>query len=173
MRRGGFPSPDEGLDEAGARAAAGHRLSKTPSSLLVSSPWLAARQTAAGLGEGLADEALRDIDHGAWTGRAFADLEPAALADWLADPAAGAPGGEPLSAVVARMAVWLSAKTAADGTVVAVTHPMVIRAALAAALDLPPPATLRIDIAPLCEVRLSFNRVWRLQAMIPADRRSS
>lgn len=162
MRTGGFASPDEPLDEAGVRAVARLQPSKTT---VLTSPALAARQTAAAFGEGAIEDALRDIDHGAWTGRTFAELDPAALVAWLADPAAGAPGGEPLAAVVARLGVWLAATAERTAPLIAVTHPMVIRAALAAALELPPAATLRIDIAPLSQMQLSFNRVWRLQGL--------
>lgn len=166
MRTGGFPSPDEPLDAAGERAAQRAARSRLAGALLTS-PALAARQTAAALGGGRADEALRDVDHGAWTGASFADLPPEALAGWLADPAAGAPDGESLPAVVERLRPWLALRAAADETVTAVTHPMVIRAALAVALQVAPAAVMRVDIAPLSSVRLSFNRAWRLQALVP------
>ena len=45
---------------------------------------------------------------------------------------------------------------------------MVIRAAIAEALDMPSAATLRIDIAPLSAATLSFYGLWRLQAIGPA-----
>ena len=117
------------------------------------------------------DDALRDIDQGDWTGQSFETIQQrdaAALAAWLGDPAGGAPGGESLSEVLARVAPWLDRQAARAGHVLAITHPMVVRAALVAALDLPPAATMRIDIGPLVSVRLSFNRTWRLQA-ISAD----
>lgn len=164
MRAGGFPAPDEPLDAAGAQAAAALR---ALAGEVLTSPAPAARQTAEALGGGAVDEALRDIHHGAWTGRRFAEIAPAELAGWIADPAAGAPGGEPLEAVVERIRPWLEARSAASEAVIAVTHPMVIRAALAGALDLPAPAVMRIDIAPLSQARLSFNGVWRLQALVP------
>jgi broad specificity phosphatase PhoE len=50
-----------------------------------------------------------------------------------------------------------------------VTHPTVIRAALAHALGIPLPAALAIDVAPLSRTRLSFNRSWRLHSLTPAD----
>lgn len=171
MRQGGFPSPDEPLDPAGARAMARRpgvgRMGVGPMGGLRVSPARAARETAAALGEACVDAALRDMDHGDWTGRRLADLDPAAVGAWLRDPAAGAPGGERLDEVVERMAAWLAAAAACDrvADILAVTHPMVVRAALAAALDLPPAATLRIDVAPLSAATLSFNGVWRLRSI--------
>ncbi len=69
--------------------------------------------------------------------------------------------------VAARVADWLEAQAAADRAVVAVTHPMVIRALLVRALGMPVAVALRIDVAPLASVVLSFNRLWRLQAIVP------
>jgi broad specificity phosphatase PhoE len=165
-RRGGFPCPGEGLDAPGVRAAAALRPPRTGA--LRVSPARAPMETAARFGEARVDPALRDMDHGDWTGRLFADLDPAALGAWLQTPAAGAPGGESLDTVVARMAAWLGTVRDHGQDVLAVTHPMVVRAALAAALDLPAAATLRIDIAPLSAATLSFNGLWRLQALTPA-----
>jgi broad specificity phosphatase PhoE len=167
MRAGGFPAPDDELDAAGLRAAAalGHG---EAAGVLLTSPATAARQTAEALGPARVDTALRDQDYGDWTGLGFDANPQDALADWLADPAAGAPGGEPLKAVAERLRPWLEARAAEGGAVVAVTHPMLIRTALAVALDAPLEVTLRIGVGPLTQVRLSFNRLWRLQAVVPA-----
>ena len=167
MRQGAFPAPDEPPDAGGLQRLTGRAWTGGG----FASPARAARETAERLGVAArADEALRDIDHGAWTGRSFTEVqaaEPGAFAAWLADPAVGAPGGEGLAAVCARVRPWLAARAEAGGRTIAVTHPMVVRAAVAAALDLPPPAVLRIDVAPLSTLTLSFNRVWRLQALQP------
>lgn len=168
MRVGGFATHDEGLDAGGLEKAAARRLQ---AAAWLTSPALAARQTADALGvSAVVDAALRDIDHGAWAGMTFEQVQaadPAGLAAWLADPARGAPGGEGLAEVRARLADWLQIRAQASSPVVAVTHPMVVRAAIAEALHLPSAAALRIDIAPLSATTLSFNRAWRLQAICP------
>lgn len=170
MRTGGFPARDEALDDGGLKTVVAHR---RRAALWLTSPTLAARQTAEALGVAAeVDEALRDIAHGDWEGLSFAAVQaadPAGLAAWLADPGRGAPGGEGLDEVRARLADWLARQAQNPSPVVAVTHPMVIRAGLAEALDLPSAAVLRIDIAPLSEVVLSFNRLWRLQAIRPHE----
>lgn len=169
MREGGFPAPDEPLDDGGLGKAARHRLARSSSPDLVSSPASAARQTADCLGSSVAiDAALRDIDHGDWAGRSFAAIGAEALAAWLADPAAGTPGGETFASVQTRLSPWLDEQRYRDIAIIAVTHPTVIRIALAIALDMPIAVATRIDIAPLATVELSFNRIWRLQAIRPA-----
>lgn len=173
-RAGGFAHADEPLDTGGLRAAKDWRPTGPAPRHLLTSPALAARQTASMIG-GVAeiDPALRDVDAGRWTGQSLAVIhatDSVALEAWIADPAAGAPGGETMAAAAERIAPWLAAQAARDSPVLAVTHPMVVRAAIAAALGLPVGATLRIDLAPLSVTELSFNRVWRLQALgSPAD----
>jgi broad specificity phosphatase PhoE len=168
-RLGGFADAAEPLDAGGLRSARTVRIPGPAPRHVATSPALAACQTAEALG--LAAEtvpALRDIGPGIWAGKHLADLhaaDPDALAGWMADPASGAPGGETMAAVQDRVAEWLAAQTALDISILAITHPMVIRAAIAAALALPVTATLRIDVAPLSAVVLSYNRGWRLQAL--------
>ncbi len=114
------------------------------------------------------EPALADRDHGSWAGHALADIhasDPHRLAAWLGDPATGAPGGETMEAVAARIAPWLDRMARADDRIVAVTHPAAIRAAIALTLAVPAAAGLAIDIAPLSETLLSFNRQWRLQGL--------
>jgi len=172
MREGAFPAPEDALDEGGRRSAARHRVPGGGIDLALVSPALAARQTAEALGmEASVVHSLRDIGHGNWTGQSFEAVQlrdAAALAAWLADPAKGTPGGESLSDLLFRVAPWLEAQAGRDQHVVAVTHPMVVRAVLVAALGIAPSATMRIDIAPLTAVRLSFNGGWRLQAIAAA-----
>jgi len=51
------------------------------------------------------DAALRELDFGAWDGRAWADIDKAQIDAWVADFAAYAPGGgEPLTDLLARVA---------------------------------------------------------------------
>lgn len=169
MRIGAFADPDEPLDAGGIKRVVPGWVE---AAAWLTSPALAARQTAEALGiEAQVDEALRDIDPGDWAGGSFTELlaaEPEAFAAWIGDPTQGAPGGEGLAEVRERLAAWLQLQAQASSSIAAVTHPMVIRAALAAALDMPLPAALRIDIAPLARVVLSFNGIWRLKALEPA-----
>ena len=166
MREGVFPGHEDSVDAGGLAKVKARRAEQRN---CLTSPSLAARQTADALGiVATTDMALRDMDHGDWAGRAFDTLHadrPDLFANWMADPASGVPGGESLAAVRDRMADWLANQCAGGEDRLAITHPMVIRATIAAALDIPPEATLRIDIAPLSQVHLSWNRVWRLQGI--------
>jgi broad specificity phosphatase PhoE len=168
MRDGAFPDPDEPVDDGGLGKAQTLVLKPGPE-VVVSAPSLAARQTAQALGlAAVVEPALTDIDHGAWRGRALTDVQAAeaeSLMGWILDPASGAPGGEAFTSVRARVAVWMEAQALSDRRVLAITHPMVMRAALAHGLDIPPAAAFRIDIAPLSRLTLSFNRQWRFQGL--------
>ena len=158
MRSGGFPAVDEPV-EAPLPLARYDRVA--------ASPYLAAQQTAAMLGgEPVLVDALRDIDHGRWTGRSFAAVHadaPDALADWLARPWLGTPEGEDFAAVCARVGGWIGGLADADLPEAVVTHPMVIRAILAVTIGIAVEPVMRIDIAPLSSVVLSRHRGWRLQ----------
>ena len=171
-RAGGFAGPAEPLDAGGMRAAQARTLADRFHGRVLTSPALSARETAAAMRlDAHIEPALAEIDHGAWSGRSFADVHrdtPEALAAWIADPPAGTPGGERMEAVAARVSAWLETARARPAPLCAISHPMAIRCLLARALGLPLPATLKIDIAPLAQVRLSFNGVWRLQAIEPA-----
>ncbi|MCW1429928.1 histidine phosphatase family protein [Novosphingobium sp. JCM 18896] len=172
-RTGGFAAPDEGLDEGGRRHAEKYRLEPRFRAEVLRGSARAAAETAQALGvTATIAPALDDADHGAWLGRSFAEIHaesPERLAAWLADPLAGAPGGETMAAVQARVGAWLDGIAPGDRPVCAITHPMVVRAALAHALALPLRATLAIDIVPLARVRLSFNGMWRLQGLVPGE----
>lgn len=166
MREGGFPAPDEAIDEGGLRKLAKVRLPSPLPATVLTSPMAAARQTAENLKiDAEVESGLRDMDHGDWTGRSLADIhasDPDALSHWIADPGSGAPGGETMDTLISRISPWLDD---IPKDVLAITHPMVIRAAMGSALGLPQQALFRIDIAPLSAVTLSFNRVWRLQSL--------
>ncbi|SDV49713.1 histidine phosphatase family protein [Chitinasiproducens palmae] len=121
--------------------------------------------------------ALCDWDAGRWRGRSLADLqasEPDALAAWRTDPDAAPHGGESLRALLARVGDWLDAQAEAaraapsagpqrSRRVVAVTHAAIIRAALVVALEAPPQAFWRIDVAPLSLAELHTAPLgWRV-----------
>lgn len=96
--------------------------------------------------------ALDEIDIGAWTGRAFADLtdDPHWQAWNAGRSTARAPNGESMAEVQARVLAHLRATQAAypDGRVVLVSHADVIKAALLHFLGASLDAFGNFDIAP-------------------------
>jgi broad specificity phosphatase PhoE len=67
--------------------------------------------------------------------------------------------------LIARVSAWLDAQKATPGTVVAITHASVIRAAMVCALDAEPRSFWHINVAPLSLVRLSHHGRWTLTSM--------
>jgi broad specificity phosphatase PhoE len=134
----------------------------------VRSPALVAAATARALDlETDTDRTLADWDPGRWRGRTLDDLtatDPAGVAAWLGDPAAAPHGGESLDDVLARTAGWLARVAAGDGTVLAITHAALVRAAVVCVLGAPPAAFWALDVAPLSltELRHRDGR-WHLR----------
>jgi broad specificity phosphatase PhoE len=122
-----------GLDQALAVACA------LPSpTLVVSSPLLRAKQTAAAFGRPVEiDERWTELDYGDYDGLAPASVADEVWARWRADVDYAPPGGESLAALGRRVrAACIDLSTAATtSTVVVVTHVSPIKAALAWALD--------------------------------------
>ena len=148
---------DEPLDAGGRAAAARLRLPRADEVLV--SPSLRTRETAeaCGLAVSESDAALAECDFGRWAGltlREVAEREPDAVTAWLNDADAAPYGGESLSQVLARVRGWLAAQASSTGTAVVVTHAGVVKAAVVAALDAPPSAFWRIDVAPLSVTEL-------------------
>ena len=163
-------SLDEPLDPQGhAKAAAlASRIRRVDTAW--TSPALRATQTAAALGLAAAIEpALRDIDFGRWAGRSPTEIEvgePDAVALWMTDSAASPHGGESIIELLQRVRTWLDIVAELDGRIVAVTHPAVIRSVIIVALDAKPGSFWRIDVTPLCRVRLRANAGrWTLLSM--------
>ncbi|MEE4496246.1 histidine phosphatase family protein [Streptomyces sp. BE230] len=164
---------DAPLDEAGLRQAraAADLLPATDRAL--HGPSRRCTLTADALGVGSADEhALRDWELGRWTGARLDGVsasEPEAVAAWLADPSTSPHGGESLLELCARAGAWLDAlDDSSPGRVLAVVEPAVIRAAVVHALDLPPQAFWRIDVAPLTLTELSGRSGrWNLRCGRP------
>lgn len=129
-------------------------------------PELRARQTAEALGlAGQREPGLRDCDLGRWKGMSLKRLEqedPIGLQHWLSDPQASPHGGESLARLCQRVAHWLDERPA-QGQWQAVTHPMVIRAALLHVLGCPLQAFHQIDVLPLSVLRVSRHGRWRLR----------
>jgi broad specificity phosphatase PhoE len=108
--------------------------------------------------------ALRDCDFGRWRGERIKSVqtsEPELLERWIADPHSAPHGGESMAQVCERTAAWLSTLQATPGHCIAVTHPIVIRAALTHVLQ--SPAFNLIDVEPLSATELWFNGCWRLR----------
>jgi broad specificity phosphatase PhoE len=151
---------DEPLDEAG-RAAAARLAARLPRRVeeVLTSPSRRARETAACAGLGVTGEepALAECDFGRWTGRALRDVaaaEPEDVATWMAEPDAAPHGGESLSALLDRVRGFLAAQARRERTAVVITHGGVVKAAVVGALDAPPAAFWRIDVAPLAITEL-------------------
>ncbi|OKI96795.1 histidine phosphatase family protein [Kitasatospora sp. CB01950] len=141
-----------------------------PATTVLSAPSPRCRQTAEALGLTAAVEpALADAEAGSWRGRALAEVaatDPAAVQSWLGDAEFAPPGGESVTALCARLGRWLGSLE--DGSVLAVAEPAAIRAALVHALDLPPAAFWRLDVAPLTVTRLSGRAGrWNLRTGAP------
>ncbi|MFH8985566.1 histidine phosphatase family protein [Streptomyces varsoviensis] len=129
------------------------------------------RETAQALGLAAADAvpALGDLDAGRWRGRSLAEVagaEPAAVAEWLADPEAAPHGGESVAALVARVGGWLA--SCAEGRLLAVAEPAAVRAAVVYAVGLPPQVFWRLDVPPLTLTELTGGAGrWNLRCGRP------
>jgi broad specificity phosphatase PhoE len=172
MRVAAFPRDDEPLEpEAAARLPALRNKLRHADRYLVS-PARRARETAAGLGLS-ADvaPALADCDYGRWRGERLAEIEkrePDGVAAWLEDPEAAPHGGESLAALISRVGAWLDDEAGAQGVTLAITHGAIVRAAIVAAIEAPPRAFWRLDVAPLSLTRLSgHDGRWRLAGLGP------
>ncbi|MGN8114977.1 histidine phosphatase family protein [Labrys sp. 22185] len=166
LRAAGFPL-DEALDARGAQAARDLQWRFAKATRILSSPALRARQTAQALGfEPEINEALRECDHGRWSGlglEAVAAAEPEALGAWLTDPQACPHGGESIAALIARVGAWLDGERF-EGFTLAVTHASVLRAAIIHALGSEPRSFWRIEAAPLARADLRPSaRGWSLR----------
>ena len=172
-RVGGFPAPDEPLDDGGARKAAAFRLRGARPDLVLSSPSKAARETADAIGiDATIEPCLADLGFGRWTGRTIAEIadrEPSPLRRWFADPTAAPPGGESMRELVSRVGAWVDRHADDDRRLLVISHAAVMRAAIAHCLSAPIAAIMRIDVAPLTALALSFHGEWRLQELRRAD----
>jgi broad specificity phosphatase PhoE len=166
-----FPA-DEPLDARG-RDSLSNLSGRLPSwDIVLRSPALRAAQTAEGLGlDARAEPSLRDCDFGGWAGRTLAEVQaqsPDAVADWFRNPNAAPHGGECFGDVVKRVGEWMNSLIADGGATLAITHPAVIRAAIAHTLGAGAETFQHIDVAPLTRARLSESSGrWTLAALIP------
>ena len=159
-RSAGVPLSDTGAAQA---AALGARLAPEPLDEIQTSPRERARDTAAAIATRTGVPvrvvaALDEIDFGAWTGAAFADLE--GRPDWdawnAARSAARAPGGESMAEAAGRIVGHVSALAAggASRLVALVSHCDMIRALVAFCLGLSLDNLLRFEIAPASVSRI-------------------
>lgn len=161
--------PADPLDAAGLAAASAVMVRRHD--VAVCSPRPACVQTAAALGlSATIDPGLADCDFGRWQGRSLDDVagaEPDGVRAWLEDPDAAPHGGESLHDLIARIRTWLpgvAVTKATTGTVVAVTHPAVVRAAIVVALTASARSFWRIDVSPLTEtVLVGGGERWNLR----------
>jgi broad specificity phosphatase PhoE len=169
VRNAAFPL-DEPLDAQGHEKATALAFNPGSADVAWTSPALRARQTAAALRlDAMPDPVLRDVDLGCWAGRSFAEVqavEPEAILAWTRKADAAPHGGESVIDLLERVSPWLDVIRREDRRIVAVTHAAVIRAAVILAIDANPHSFWRIDVAPLCRVRLSGTGPrWTLQAI--------
>jgi broad specificity phosphatase PhoE len=133
-----------------------------------SAPEQRAQQTfrMLGLRAVIADE-LQDCNYGRWRGRKMEDihiLEPESIAAWLTDPSVAPHGGESIENLITRIGNWMS-KQCDVKSIIAVTHPAVIRAAIVYALRIPTQLFWRFDISPLSVTDLRFSgNLWTLRS---------
>jgi broad specificity phosphatase PhoE len=154
VRAAAFGS-DEPLDPRGCSEAARLQLPRCDEVLV--SPARRSRETAACAGLAASGDAPDECAFGRWAGsslREVAEREPDAVREWMADPDAAPHGGESLRALLGRVGEWLRGQAALDGGAVAITHAGVIKACVVTALDAPPGAFWRIDVAPLSVTEL-------------------
>jgi len=163
-----FPH-DEPLETRSLAAVAELARHAGVSGRVLSSPSLAARQTAEILSRDAGeDEALADWNCGRWAGRQLADLEekePEAVALWLSDPGAAPHGGESLVGLFGRVGSWLDACNGGERRIVAVTHAAIIRAAVVTCLGAPLQSFWRLDVRPLSVTELRGDgKRWRIRS---------
>lgn len=126
-------------------------------------------ETALALGlDPVRQDAFREQDFGAWTGRRHGELAheqgKAYAAFWHSPARNQPPGGESFVDQIARVAVALAELPSGD--VILVVHSGTIRAALATALELAPDSALRFVIDPLSLTRIDrLDGTWRIGAV--------
>jgi len=166
-RTAAFPS-DEPIDAIGERDCGKARLPSTADRVWAA-PELRTRRTAELLGLSSSIEtALRDGDHGRWAGLKLEDViakEPKGFQAWIEDANAAPHGGESAKALYDRVATWMDCRRVGDVREIALTHPNVVRMAIAHAVGAGPEGARNIDVAPLGMAVTAWNGRWRLRAL--------
>ena len=161
QRLGRFHADADGVEDT-----TGQPLALAQDSNILTGPELRAMQTAGRSGlRSTVEPALRDCDFGRWKGGSLKALqrdEPALLQAWLTDPHCAPHGGESIADVSQRVALWLDGFNR-PGHWVAVTHPMIVRAALMHVMQCPLAVFHRIDVQPLSQLHLGYYGTWRVR----------
>jgi broad specificity phosphatase PhoE len=153
-RMAGVQLGDEGRQQARRLA---RRLAPVGLAAVHTSPLERAQESAAIIAaaagrDPVIDEALIEIDFGAWTGRRFDALrDDPEWRHWNAERGtARPPGGEPMAEVQARVMRWAeaAAERYPDAAIAAVSHGDVIKALVAGVLGLPLDHYARFEIGP-------------------------
>jgi broad specificity phosphatase PhoE len=166
-RASAFPG-DEPVDAIGERDCAKARPPSSADRIWVAPERRATRTAALLRLTGSVEAALRDIDHGRWSGLALMDVmtkEPDGLKAWMENPGAAPHGGESMRALFDRIAGWMESRRVAGGREIAVTHPNVVRMAIAHAVGAGPEGAGGIDVAPLGTAVTAWNGRWRLRGL--------
>jgi probable phosphoglycerate mutase len=156
---GGTADPE--LTEIGreqARKAAAWLAERTSIDVIVASPMLRTRETAAAAAAVLGlpveiDDGLIETAFGDWDGHTFAEIQERwgdELTAWLADSAVAPPGGESMDSVFERVT---SARdrllaTYAGQTVLVVSHVTPIKMMVRLALDAPMSVIYKMELSP-------------------------
>jgi broad specificity phosphatase PhoE len=154
------------LGIAQVEAAAGEVALRGGGDVLVCSPMIRTRQTAAIIGariglEPVVVEGLQEGRFGEWDGYTFAEVMerwPDEMAAWLASPDVAPPGGESLREVYERVSGALD-RVLADHTgkrIVVAAHVGTIRSLTARALGAPLGSMNRMELAPASITTLTW-----------------
>ncbi len=167
--RGVIHGPDAPADVSDAATLAALKARLPAAAHAVCSPARRTCDTAAALGlDAVRQNAFREQDFGAWTGRRHNDLV-AELGDtyrdfWKSPASNRPPGGESFVDQIGRTVDGLAALPAGES--ILVVHSGTIRAVLAVALELSPDAALRFVIDPLSLTRIDrLHDGWRVVAV--------
>ncbi|TFY90666.1 phosphoglycerate mutase [Pseudomonas nabeulensis] len=163
QKRGRFPDDEAvAMDWQGAALSLAHCYKANRR--LLCAPEARTRQTAGLYGDdAIVDFALRDGDFGEWKGQDIGQIDRGGLSTWLTDSTSAPHGGESVDQVCGRVGRWMKSLESQPGHVVAITHPLVIRAAMLYVMQFPVSMFYLIDVEPLSVTELRFNRVWRLR----------
>jgi broad specificity phosphatase PhoE len=166
-----FGTDDEPLDRRGRDSVIGLSGRLPSCDVILRSPARSAAETAEGFSlDARVEPLLCDCDFGRWAGRSLMEVQaeaPEAIADWLSDPHAAPHGGESFADVMTRIGRWMDGLLAGGGSILAITHASVIRAAVAHVVGAGPEAMRHINVAPLTRARLSGNGGrWTLAALV-------
>jgi broad specificity phosphatase PhoE len=170
MKTGHFPAGDEPSDDTPHAP-----LHAGDAARVIASPARAAREMAACITPDFdVDPAFDDIDYGRWRGhsiRELADLHSTELAAWLTDPHARPHGGESIEMLAARVIDGIARIERAQPGMrcIVVTHAIVVKVAVAHALNTPLASVYAMNYAPGSATVLSrHGHEWTVSVPPPA-----